>query len=392
MTLRSDPGAFRYLVSTEVVFGEGILDSLGTQCAGLGSKALVVTGKHSAKRSGALNRVLTQLPGAHLFDGVDENPVTSDCERGAEVCREQGCDVVVAIGGGSPIDVAKAIAILAVNPGPCAAYFGSEQYSTKPLPIVAIPTTAGAGSETTPYSVIVDEATQTKNTIHGRALFPVLALLDPALTASMPKMVTINTGLDALSQGLEGMVARNATSMGDVLALETCRIVREWLPKVVQNPNAIDARAQMLYAAMLSGCVIAQSGTTLVHGMGYAYTMECGVAHGLANALLLTPLMEFNARHSPAKLAALCTAMGYPTRPDPESAGRNIGAILHELLGELGVSPAARDAGVAEDKLAGFAEALYANKGRLRNQLGNPSEAEIRALYARSYSGTRLMA
>ena len=390
MKLRTDLGTFRFLVPTEIVFGEGMLNSLGKRCAGLGSKPLVITGKNSAKRSGALDRVLTQLPGAQVYDGIDENPATADCERGGEICREQGCDFVVAIGGGSPIDVAKAVAVLATNPGPCADYFGSEQYTSAPLPIVAVPTTAGAGSETTPYSVIVDEATQTKNTIRGRGLFPAIALLDPVLTVSMPKHVTINSGLDALSQGLEGMVARNATPMGDILALETCRIVHEWLPRAVENPNDMEARAQMLYAATLSGCVIAQSGTTLVHGMGYAYTTECGVVHGLANALLLTPLMEFNAGHCPAKVAALCGAMGRPTEADPERAGQTIGAILHELLAELGVSPAARDAGVDGGKLADFARALHANEGRLRNQLGNPTRDDIMWFYIQSYEGHRI--
>jgi len=392
MNPKNDLAAFRFLVSTEIVFGEGMLDSLGKRCTGLGSKPLVVTGKGSAKRSGALDRLLTQLPNAHVYDGIDENPTTAACEQGAKICREQGCDFVAAIGGGSPIDVAKAVAVLATNPGPCAVYFGSEKFTSPPLPIVAVPTTAGAGSETTPYSVIVDEATQTKNTIRGRGLFPAIALLDPVLTVSMPEHVTINSGLDALSQGLEGMVARNATPMGDLLALETCRIVHEWLPKVVESPNDMEARAQMLYAAMLSGCVIAQSGTTLVHGMGYAYTTECGVVHGRANALLLTPLMEFNARYRPSKVATLCGAMGWPTETDPQSAGQTIGALLHDLLAKLGVSPAARDAGVDRGKLEDFARALHANEGRLRNQPGSPSRSEIEGLYAQSYEGKRVFA
>lgn len=187
------------------------------------------------------------------------------------------------------MDVAKAIAVLATNPGGCRDYFGSDKYTTPNLAVACVPTTAGTGSEVTPYSVITDLELGMKRTLSGRSLFPAVAVLDPALTLTVPRDVTVNTGLDVLSQAMEGIVSRTSTAVGDALALEACRLVRRWLPECVRDGNDLEARSQMLQASMLAGCVIAQSGTTLVHGMGYYFTTRFGVPHGLANGLVVPP-------------------------------------------------------------------------------------------------------
>jgi alcohol dehydrogenase class IV len=334
-----------------------------------------------------LDRALAQFPGAAVFDAVEENPSTETCERGAEECRRKGCDFVLGLGGGSPIDAAKAIAVLATNPGPCREYFGANKYGEPNLPIVAVPTTAGTGSEVTPYSVLVDTETAFKRTLSGKSLFPVIAFLDPELTLSLPRDVTVNTGLDALSQAMEGMVSRTSTPTGDVLALEACRLIREWLPRCAADGANLEARTRMLYASMLSGCVIAQAGTTLVHGMGYYYTLRFGIAHGRANALLLTPLFRHNARCETAKVAALAAALGHPVAEEPEAVADAIAGALHEFLRELGVSPAARDAGVAPDDLQVYADEVAADPYRFRNQPGTVGREEVYRFFRESYEG-----
>lgn len=378
---------FSYLVATEIVFGPGCLDTLEESARGLGKKALVVTGKRSARASGSLDRALAQLPGAVVFDGAEENPTTDTCERGAEVCRRNGCDFVVGLGGGSAMDTAKAVAGLALNPGPCAKYFGRDQFTNGALPIVAIPTTAGTGSEVTPYSVILDAEARTKKTIAGRCLFPAVALVDPELSVTMPRHMTASTGLDALSQAMEGLVSRRSTPLGDVLALEACRVIEEWLPRAVAEPTDLEARSRMLYAAMLSGCVISQSGTTIVHGMGYYFTIEFGLAHGLANALLLTPLFQYNAAHEPEKVAAIATALGYPAAPTPGDAHDKIAAAIHGLLREVGVSPAAKDAGVERERLPWCAQQFFADTARFKNQPGQLTEEHILKFFEAAYEG-----
>ncbi len=382
--LISSLGSFRFFLNTEIVFGDGSFDSLNARVSPLGSRPLIVTGKHSARAAGILDRALEQLPNARVFDAIDENPDTAICEQGAAVCNENDCDVIVAIGGGSPMDAAKAIALLARNGAPCAQYFGAEQYANGPLPLVAVPTTAGTGSEVTPYSVLVDTTQRAKRSIFGAALFPRVAILDPPLTLSMPRHVTIATGLDALSQCMEGIVSKKGTPIGDTLALDGIRRICEFLPRAADNgAKDIEARTQMLYAAMVSGIVVALSGTTLVHGMGYSYTIECNIAHGLANALLLAPLFLHNARVAPDLVARIADAMG----ADPSEPGLSVVESLYRLLEVLRVSPAARDHGVKEEQLAGFATEIVKDHYRFRNQIGELSRADVLRFYRQSYIG-----
>jgi alcohol dehydrogenase class IV len=381
--------SYSYLVPTKIVSGLGVIDSLGEHATGLGAKPLLVTGKHSARSSGALDRALKQLPGAAVFDGVDEDPTSDTCAAGAQVCRDNGCDYVAAIGGGSAMDVGKAIAVLARNPGTCADYFGVDKYPNGNFPIIAIPTTAGTGSEVTPYSVIVNVNPRVKRTISARGLFPVVALLDPELSVTMPRSVTVSTGLDALSQAMEGYVSLRSTPLGDLLALEVCRIVKEWLPRAASVPSDLEARSRMLFAAMLSGCVIAQSGTTLVHGMGYCFTLEYGMAHGLANALLLTPTFQYNARVVPEKVARIAEAIGFPTEPEPGPAAKNIGLAIHSLLDTLDVSPAAKDADIDPQRSQAFAEDICADRSRFKNQPGDPTIDDVFQFFHRACYGER---
>ncbi len=378
---------YRYHMPTEVWMGGGVFEDLGAHLSPLGFRPLLVTGRHSARAAGSLDRALAMLPQAVVYDRVDENPSASACEEGAAFSREHDCDCVVALGGGSPMDAAKAIALLSTNPGGCAAYFGRGVFPEPPLPIVAVPTTAGTGSEVTPYAVLVDDTQGRKRTIGGAPLFPRVALLDPQLSVTMPRHVTINTGLDALSQAMEGMLSLKSTAFGDTLALEICRLVKRWLPRAVEAPNDLEARAQMLQAAMLSGCVIAQSGTTLVHGAGYYLTLEFGLAHGLANALLLPSVFYHNARYEPRKVAALAKVLGRPVGDDPAEAGAGIVNALHELFGELGISPAARDAGVMEERLRWCAEDLYGDPYRFKNQVGDFTVDDVFRIFEDAYLG-----
>ena len=281
------------------------------------------------------------------------------------------------------MDAAKAIAVLATNDGTCADFLGAEKYRTAPLPIVAIPTTSGTGSEVTPYAVLTQESDNSKRTISGAALFPRIAICDPLLTHTMPRAVTIATGLDALSQCMEGVISRNGTPFGDVLAYEGIRLVREYLPRAIESPDDAEAREQLMFAAMLSGCVIAQSGTTLVHGMGYAYTCHCNVAHGLANALLLAPVFRHNAKAAPEVVAKLAEALG-ATDSDPAQA---ITRGVHELLARCGVDAAGKVHGVDEGKLLDFTRALLAEPYRFKNQIGEFTEDYLHGLYRESYEG-----
>ncbi len=374
---------------TRIIFGNGEASRLAAHCAILGRRPLVVTGRRSARATGLLDRVLAQFPEAAVFEAVEENPGTAVCEDGARLCREAGCDFVLALGGGSPMDAAKVMAVLARNDVSCGELFGSDKYRNTPLPIAAVPTTAGTGSEVTPYSVLVDPVSGMKKTVKGTGLFPVVAVLDPEVTVPMPPAITVATGLDALSQAMEGFVSNASTPAGDALALEACRLVRRCLPVAAREPDNLDARGGMLQAAMLSGVVIAHSGTTVIHGMGYYYTLRFGLAHGLANGLLFPAVFAFNARHLPAKVAALADALGLKPASDagPEALARRIHGGLTDFLREVGVSPAAADHGVDASMLAGFAEELAQDPYRFRNQPGTLDAPRLLALFQASHRG-----
>lgn len=378
---------YRYHMPVEVVFGAGVLSDLGKRCRQLGNKPLVVTGKHSARAGGLLDRVCSQFPEAAVFDKIEENPTTVTCGTGAAFSRNAGCDFVVGIGGGSPMDVAKAIAVLARNPLSWADCFSRDTFEGGVLPIVAVPTTAGTGSEVTPYAVLVDPEPGIKRTMRGPDLFPRLALLDPELTVSLPPAITAATGLDALSQAMEGVLSKKATPISDALAFEVCRLIKRWLPRAVSQPGDLEARAQMLHAAMLSGVVIAQTGTTLVHAMGYYFTLNCGLAHGLANALLLAPVFRWDAAYEPARVAALAGALDFASPPVTEAAGAAITRAIHTLLSEVGISPAAREYGVSSESFGAWAEHLRQDTGRFKNQVGRFSVEDLAGLFEAAWRG-----
>ena len=378
---------YTYRMPVEVIFGEGCIESLAKHIGRLGGRPFVVAGMNSARALGVIDRITEAFPDAICFEGIDENPGTGICDVGAVLCGEAGCDCVVAIGGGSPMDAAKAIAGLALHAGPCVDFLGRDTFPNGALPILAIPTTAGSGSEVTPYAVLVNDAKHRKATLGSDCLFPRIALLDPALTVPLPRSVTVNTGLDALSQAMEGILSNTANAMADGLAFEAIRILHEALPVVVEQPGDVAARGRVQHAAMLAGCVIAQTGTTLVHGMGYYLTLECGIAHGLANALLLTPLFQHNATVHPGRVARIAEIMGHPCAAKPDSAGRAIAAALHALLHRLEVSPAASSHGVHAAQLPEFARDLASDPYRFRNQPGELDEAGCLALFEQAYEG-----
>lgn len=203
----------------------------------------------------------------------------------------------------------------------------------------------------------------------------------------MPPSITAHTGLDVLSQAMEGFVSLQSTPLGDTLALEACRIVREWLPRAVADGTDLEARSRMLYAACLTGCVISQSGTTLVHGLGYYLTLEFGIAHGLANALLLPSAFRHNAACLPEKAAAIATALGRPCEEVPEKAGEHIAEAIYSLFDAVGLSSAAKDHGADAQRLAWCAEDIMDDASRFKNQPGDLSREQVEAFFRSAYEG-----
>ena len=374
---------FQYLMPTKIIFKIGGISELNSLSIQLGTKPFIVTGKQSSKRNGALEKLKNAFPNAIVFDEVEENPTIDTCNNAVEVCKKNQCDWIIGVGGGSPLDVSKVVAGLATNTGNCEQYFGRDLFKNTPLPILAIPTTAGTGSEVTPYAVITNTKNNTKQTVADYRIFPTIALLDPILTKTLPIPITLSTGLDALSQSMEGMVSKRATPITDYLAVESCKLIFQWLPRVLNNLEDIEGRYWLLYASLLSGIVIAQTGTTLVHALGYFYTLNYKVPHGIANALFLIPMFKRNISFFPEKLKFIVEF--FHEKYSNQQLDLSIEKALNRFFKEIKFEKSASKWGVSDNQFDMFAKQLYTDSYRFRNQYGEFSVEEIYRIFKESF-------
>lgn len=318
-----------YYMPTRLVSGRGCLVERGALLRELGTKALVVTGARSARASGALDDALRALRAngqAHaLFDRVASNPSVESVLEGAAFARAEGCDFVVAIGGGSPMDAGKAMALLAARQGELGAEgLFAASYSAC-LPVAAVPTTAGTGSEVTPYAVLTDNAAEAKTNLANPLLFPRLAFLDGAYMRELGREVTVNTAVDALSHAVEGMLTVRANPVTDALAIHSLSMIARCLGGLCADTLTHDERDTLLMASALAGMAIANSGTTAVHALGYPFTYYKGVDHGRANGIILAAFVAFVDANHPGAAKRILAAL------ELESIDA-FGALLEELL------------------------------------------------------------
>jgi alcohol dehydrogenase class IV len=303
-----------YQMPTKVIMGEGCVRANAALIAGMGNKALIVTGARSAKANGSQYdaiAALTQNGQSYaVYDKVTSNPAIACAYDGAAFAKAQGCDFVIAIGGGSPMDAAKAIALLARQDIPEPVLF-SGQYNPDVLPMVHIPTTAGTGSEVTPYAILTNHTAQTKMSLASPLLFPKIALLDAGYMSTLSLDVTVNTAIDALSHAVEGMLTVRANVMTDIMAAEAIRNIAFCIGALKQNALTPDIREKLLYASMLGGTVIANTGTTVVHAMGYPLTYFKNIDHGRANGLLMAAFFDFLQKRVPEKVSEILSLMGF---------------------------------------------------------------------------------
>lgn len=321
---------------TKVIMAEECIKNHASALKHIGKRALIVTGANSAKINGALDDVTETLSSLKIiyfiYDKVMANPTVACVYEGAEFARMNEVDFIIGIGGGSPMDAAKAIALLAVQDIPKEELF-LGRFGNEALPIVMIPTTAGTGSEVTPNSILTSDILQTKKSIVAPILFPKLALLDAKYMKNLPMDITINTALDALSHAIEGMLSIRSTDMSNYIALDSIRKITQCLRYLSPGSNqsianiSADIREKLLYGSMLAGIVITHTGTTSVHSMGYSLTYFKNIDHGRANALLLPSFMRFTAKSDQEVVNKILGPMGLNTIDEFE-------ALFLGLLGE----------------------------------------------------------
>lgn len=309
-----------FVIPNHTVVGTNVLGEATPLLKKMGNKAFIVTGRHVAVSN--MMKQLTALLdendiGCVIFDGITGEPTDTMIENGVEMLKSSGCDFIIGIGGGSPLDSAKAIAAMAVNEGSIADYNGKE-ITGEILPLAAIPTTAGTGSEATKFTVITDSEKGIKMLLKGDVLVPKLAIVDSSFTVGAPKSVTSATGLDALTHAVEAYTSRKAFSMTDTLAVSAVKRIMKYLPIAYREPDNSLAREQMSIAALEAGICINNSSVTIVHGMSRPIGALFHVPHGMSNAMLLKECLSFAVSGAYEKFANLGRETGVASDSDSD--------------------------------------------------------------------------
>ncbi len=350
---------------TKIVFGRGRIKELGAHLPAGIDKFYIVTDRTIARKTPLLERLINSLPAkeVEVFDRVEENPSIETVEEAGREAREFGAGLVIGLGGGSPMDAAKGAAMLAPNPGPLRGYLENQPMSRPPLPVIALPTTSGTGSEATPFAVFTDKAAEQKIGYGHPGIYPVLALVDPELTYSMPVPVVIDTGLDVLAHAVEAFLSTVAFPLSDALALQSIGVVIAELPRAAgKEAEAMD---RMAAASTTAGAAIAHASTILPHIMGYPLTVFHGVPHGRASAMMLVHV-----------LAALREQSACPDKVEIIEHLFEPKGGIEGFLKELGVSARLSDYGVRNDEIG-----LYASKTIVKGDVNiTPADVTIEYL------------
>lgn len=334
---------------TAILFGPGAVNRLPEALSKRGmSRPLLVTDAGLA-RTPVFDRVMRLAPGAVVFSDVEPNPTERNVLEGVASYQQNRCNGIIGLGGGSPLDAAKAIRLKVTHELPLADYDdlldGAQHISANLPPYIAIATTSGTGSEVSRSTVITITATNRKTVVFSPHLIPTLAIGDPELTLDLPPHLTAGTGMDAFTHNVEAYISKGYHPICDAIAIAGARMVWENLPRVMANPHDLAARSEMMMASMM-GAVAFQKGLGAVHSLAHPLSSDCGMHHGTANAVLLPAVLEYNRVVVEKRLAELAAQFG----------GGEIVEQVQELNHRVGIAPRLRDYGVSEAALPSLAD------------------------------------
>lgn len=354
---------------TKIIFGQNAVKMNAENLCGYGQKALIVTGKHSSKLNGSLQDCCDALKKQHiewvLFDRVEENPSLETIEMAAQIGKTEQVDFIIGIGGGSPLDAAKAIGIFINNPD-VTRHNVFDAQPLQSLSIIAIPTTSGTGSEVTPYAIVTDHQAKTKRNL-GHFVFPEVAFIDPRYTYDLSLQVTVNTAIDAFTHLAEGYLNTRATQFSDLNAEKGFALFGSCLPALKSGHVGPNEREKLMMASTLAGIVIAQTGTSLPHGMGYALTYFKGVPHGLANGVLFSAYL--NSFKNREKIDRMVQHLGL----------KQLESLILDLK-EL----TAVQLEITDEELKEYAQSMASNEGKLKNHPERVNADDLYAIYKAS--------
>ncbi len=375
-----------------IITGSGSSKQVGEECQKLNlKKALLVTDQNLVKL-GIVDGVLESLQRSGvpyaIYDGANTEPIAEYVQEGLEAFRGNGCDCLIAVGGGSPMDTAKAISVMANNAGSIEDYMGLGKIPEKGRPVIAVPTTAGTGSEVTPFTIITDTRRDVKMLIGSPHLIPELAIVDPQLTTSLPPDITAATGIDALTHAIEAYVSVKAQSISDLFCLAAIELIGGNLQKAWADGKNLEAREKTMMGALLAGIAFSNSSVALVHGMARPIGAYFHVRHGASNAALLGTVMEFSLEGNPTRYARIAEAMGADINglSELEAAKRGAQAV-NKLIKDIQI-PSLRELGMEKEKLDQLAPKMSEDAIASGSPANNPrpaSKEEIIELYKTAY-------
>ena len=380
---------FVYSNPVKIIFGLKVLERVGEEAKALGTRALIVVSRGgSMERYGYLKRVITSLEengvSTVVFREVLTNPPIEVIDRGAEVAAEEKCDLIIGLGGGSSIDTAKIISILAVNRGSAKDVLEWKLKPKKALPLIAIPTTHGTGTEVDRYAVLSDYKDKVKKGFASRYIYPKVALLDPELTVTLPPRLSAATTVDALAHALEAYVSRDTNALARLYASEAIRVIAEYGPLVLCNPRDVEVRTKLLWASMMAGFAIDISRTALGHAMEHAVSaLYPQIHHGEGLAVILPVWAEYTYKAAKEAFAEIAVLLGEKTEKlsVDEAAQRGVKALA-DLIFRLRLETSFGKMGVKEDDVEILADIAF--KHQYYNIEKNPcvpSREELKRLF-----------
>lgn len=390
---REVPLTFQIALPRLMKVGAGAVQELGEVLAELGAQRPLIVTDPFMDKSGTVDVAVRALRTAGfeaaVFAETVPDPTTDSLRAGLDAVERHKADVLIGFGGGSSIDTAKALGLLSLKGGPMRQYKAPRRNTGPSLPVVAVPTTAGSGSEATQFSIISDSETNEKMLCAGPAFLPVAAVVDYELTLSMPARLSADTGIDALTHAIEAYVSRKANPFSDGFALAAISAIGRNLRDVYKDGSNREAREAMMLAATQAGIAFSNSSVALVHGMSRPLGAHFHIAHGLANAMLFPAVTEFSVAGAQARYAECARALGAAGPEDDDAAAaKALVAELHALNQDLGV-PTPQSYGISADDwhrlIPVMAEQALASGSPANNPVV-PEASEIQALYAKVYA------
>ena len=381
---------FSFRAPGVTIFGRGTSKDTGPRAKQLGARKVSIITDKNIVNVGIAEKIVQSIRSANLevnlFDEIEGEPDIDMIENCVRAVREESPEVIVGLGGGSCMDAAKVVAILLKYGGKVCDYIGTEKVPGKGLPVILLPTTAGTGAEATPNAIVTNKSIKLKQAVVSTYLLPDVAIVDPSFTDTLPPKVTAFTGLDAFTHAFECYICKKASPLTDIIVLEAIGLIAQNLREVIKNPDNKQARDKLALGSLLGGIAITNSGTGGVHALAYPLGGTFGIPHGLANAIMLPWISEFNMPACIHKFAQVAEKMGENTKNlSPEEAAIKAVSAIKKLVEDMPIPSRLRDVGIEKEDIPRLTDLASEVKRLLDNNPRELGVSEIRKIYEKAF-------